>query len=84
MALEAQKSRSFDRLADSAFVADAELADLFGVMPNTIWRWAKQGLLPAPRRFSTRCTRWNVGEVRNHLALAAQLREFHDTKAGKS
>lgn len=59
---------NFDELPDSAHVDDRTLALLFGVTPGTIWRRARAGELPAPIRFSSRCTRWNVGAVRKVLA----------------
>jgi predicted DNA-binding transcriptional regulator AlpA len=58
----------FDDLPDSAHVDDKTLAEVFGTSTTTIWRRAKQGTLPKPVRFSSRCTRWNVGDIRKNLA----------------
>jgi predicted DNA-binding transcriptional regulator AlpA len=62
---------TLDNLPDSALVSVAELANLVGVQPTTIWRWAKSGLLPQPQRIGQRCTRWQLGGVRKALASGA-------------
>ncbi len=64
----ASRINSIDTLPDSARVSDREIAQLVGIAPTTVWRWAKAGILPAPHRIGLRCTRWNLGEVRKALA----------------
>lgn len=64
----ATRINSLDTLPDSARVSDREIAQLVGVAPATVWRWAKAGVLPQPQRIGIRCTRWNLGEVRKALA----------------
>lgn len=64
----AQQQSGFDELPDSAHVDDKTLAALFGTSTTTIWRRVRRGELPQPVRFSTRCTRWRVGEIRAVLA----------------
>lgn len=59
---------SFDDLPDSAFVSGQVVARLFAVDRVTIWRWAKSGKLPEPRKFGSRLARWEVGSVRRALA----------------
>ncbi len=59
---------TFDALPDSAFVQSATLAALFQTSSTTIWRWAKDGRLPKPRKIGGNSTRWNVGEVRQAIA----------------
>ncbi|MDS9467823.1 helix-turn-helix domain-containing protein [Paracoccus sp. MBLB3053] len=44
-----------------------DLAAALGISPATVWRWAAQGRLPQPRRFSPGCTRWSLDEVREWL-----------------
>lgn len=68
----ATRINALDSLPDSALVSDRELAQLVGVNPTTIWRWARTGLLPAPQRIGTRCTRWQLGGARKALALAME------------
>lgn len=58
----------FDALPDSAFVQSATLAALFQTSGTTIWRWARDGRLPKPRKLGGNSTRWNVGEVRRAIA----------------
>ncbi|MDP1651769.1 MAG: AlpA family phage regulatory protein [Rhodocyclaceae bacterium] len=62
--------RNFDSLPDSANVRAPVVAALAGYSQATVWRKAKAGKLPAPRRISDRVTVWNVGELRAHLNAA--------------
>nr|WP_255504122.1 transcriptional regulator [Cupriavidus sp. UME77] len=58
---------SFDQLPDSAQVDAKTVAGLFGVGIATVWRRAKAGTLPKPRKFGV-STRWSVGDIRSVLA----------------
>lgn len=58
----------FDKLPDSAYVSPQVVARLFGVDRITVWRWAKSGKIPKPKKFGTRIARWDVGSVRRALA----------------
>ena len=59
---------NFDDLENGAFIDAQTLARVLGVKPNTVWRRSAAGDLPKPIKFSTRCTRWNVGQIRKALA----------------
>ncbi|MFL9930881.1 transcriptional regulator [Paraburkholderia sp. RL18-103-BIB-C] len=50
-------------LPDDAYVDVRVVAGLFGCAIPTVWRRARTGLLPTPRKFGS-STRWNVGELR--------------------
>lgn len=63
--------KNFDSLPDSANVRVAVVAALAGYSQATVWRKAKAGKLPAPRRVSDRVTVWNVGELRAFLSSVA-------------
>lgn len=63
--------KNFDSLPDSANVRAPVVAALFGISAATVWRKAKDGKLPAPRRISDRVTVWNVGELRASLNASA-------------
>lgn len=60
--------RHFDALPDSAHVRAPVVAALFDVSLATVWRYAKAGTIPAPRKLGPRLTAWNVGELRRTLA----------------
>lgn len=60
----------FDRYADSVNVSLPVVQGLFGCSRATIYRWVKNGYLPAPKKFGPRISRWNVGELRQVLAKA--------------
>jgi predicted DNA-binding transcriptional regulator AlpA len=37
-----------------------EVAEQFGVVPKTVWRWVERGDFPAPLRLSPRKHLWNA------------------------
>lgn len=45
-----------------------QLAAIFSVSKVTVWRWAKDGTIPAPIKLSPGVTRWRRSDIR-------QLRE---------
>lgn len=63
--------KHFDDLPASAQVPARTLASLLDVSEVTVWRWAKAGKLPRPRKLGGNTTRFNVGEVREALAKLA-------------
>ena len=64
----AEALRHFDALPDAANVRVSVVAPLYGCSTGTIWRWAKEGRIPAPKKLSAKVTGWNVGELRRALA----------------
>ncbi len=62
--------RNFDSLPDAANVRDKTVAGLIGCSVPTVWRMAKDGRLPKPRKLSGRVTAWNVGQLRAVLKAA--------------
>jgi predicted DNA-binding transcriptional regulator AlpA len=65
--------KNFDSLPDAAHVRQPVVEALYGCSSATVWRRVNKGLLPAPKKFSTRVTTWNVGELRRDLAKAGAL-----------
>lgn len=57
--------RDFDSLPRSAHVRAPVVAAWKGVSIPTVWRWAKSGKLPSPKKIGERVTGWNVGELRD-------------------
>ena len=57
-----------DALPDGAFLTDLDLAAAFRVHQMTIWKWARNGLLPKPYQLGGNTTRWKAGEVRQAIA----------------
>lgn len=73
----------FDRLPDSASARVAVVAALFSVSVPTVWRWSRDGLLPAPSKRGG-VTLWNVGELRLTMRSCNptnSLRTAHATAA---
>lgn len=63
---------SFDMLPDDALVRLDSVCQLFSCSRATVWRWAKNGQLPAPYRFGVRFTAWRVGDLRRVLHSASK------------
>jgi len=45
------------------YFSAAELAKYFGVSQGTIWRWAKDGILPQPTRLTPKTVRWPASVI---------------------
>jgi len=73
MATELPNSIDFDQLPDSAWVRQPIVSQLCGGADRTtLYRWAKTGIFPAPRKLAPQTTAWNVGELRRHFAAVAE------------
>ena len=68
----------FDDLSDHAFVRLPVVKNLFSISSPTVWRWSKNGRLPAPIRISG-VTAWQVGSLRKTLQamMALQVKSSH-------
>lgn len=62
-------AQGFDSLADTAAVPDKTVAHLLNVSSQHVWNMVKDGLLPKPFKVSQRCTRFNVGQLRQSAAF---------------
>lgn len=62
---------NFDFLPNSANVRLPVVAGLFSCSRATVWRMARDGRIPAPKKLSIRVTAWNVGDLRSSLARVA-------------
>lgn len=63
-----QAIAAFDDLPPSASVRLPTVCALYACSPATVWRWAADGTIPAPRHYGHRITAWSVGELRADLA----------------
>lgn len=45
------------------YASDKFLADRYEVSRATIWRWAKEGRIPKPRKIAPGTTRWLMAEI---------------------
>lgn len=68
MAKKTDLSGDFDKKPDAALVDVKAVAALLDVHPNSVWRLARSGKLPAPVKLSEQSTRWRVGDIRKALA----------------
>lgn len=64
----AESLESFDSMPDAAFVRTAIVVRLMDCSRATLWRRLRAEQIPAPRPFSAKDMRWNVGDLRKYLA----------------
>lgn len=62
--------KNFDQLPNTANVRQPVVQGLYGCSAASVWRGVKDGRIPKPRKLSPRTTCWNVGELRQALAVA--------------
>ncbi|MBL0283109.1 MAG: AlpA family phage regulatory protein [Zoogloea sp.] len=55
----------FGILPDEAHVRLPVVMALYACSAASVWRYVKNGKLPVPRKFGSRVTAWNVGELRS-------------------
>lgn len=61
--------KNFDQLPNSASVRQPVVQALYACSPASVWRGVNAGRIPKPRKLSPRTTCWNVGELRQALAI---------------
>jgi predicted DNA-binding transcriptional regulator AlpA len=66
----ADSLKNFSHLPDDAVVRLPIVRALYGVSAPTVWRWSKDGRLPAPIKRGG-VTGWQVGALRAAMARAA-------------
>jgi excisionase family DNA binding protein len=48
-----------------------EVAKIYGVSVATIWRWAREGSIPKPKKYGIATTRWIGAELKAAIEQAA-------------
>ena len=48
------------------FLTVYQVADRYGVSTDSIWRWKRDGVFPAPVRVGPNCTRWREADLLEH------------------
>ena len=46
------------------WVRDTRLAEHYDCSRQTIWRWAAEGKIPEPTKFSEGCSRWDMDRIK--------------------
>lgn len=59
---------NIDALPASAMLSASEVARLFGISINTVWRWAKDERIAKPVKLGPNVTRWRAGDIRERLS----------------
>ena len=60
---------NFDTLPDTAHMSVKDVAAMLRVSAATVWRMVKAKQLAEPVKLSTRCTRWQAGQVRKAAGI---------------
>jgi predicted DNA-binding transcriptional regulator AlpA len=60
--------KRFGSLPDEAHVRLPVVMALYACSAASVWRYVKNGTLPATRKFGSRVTAFNVGELRANLS----------------
>ena len=52
-------------------LTDRDVAQALGISRMTVWRWAKAGRIPQPRKIGAHTTRWDSKEVMEAIQKTA-------------
>lgn len=69
--------KNFDQLPNAANVRQPVVQALYACSSASVWRGVNAGRIPRPRKLSPRTTCWNVGELREALAIIKNSGESH-------
>lgn len=48
---------------NTRFISVTQMAERYSISTDTVWRWSRDGLLPAPIKINPQVTRWRLDEV---------------------
>lgn len=48
------------------YLTDRQVADRYQIARQTVWLWARKGLLPKPVAITSGCTRWRLEDIERH------------------
>jgi prophage regulatory protein len=51
---------------ENLYLSVNQVAKRYGVSSDTIWRWKREGMFPAPVRIGPNCTRWRLSDLNTH------------------
>lgn len=49
--------------AETFYLSVEQVAERYGVSPDSIWRWKRDGDFPAAVRLGKNCTRWRLSDL---------------------
>ncbi|NIC39397.1 AlpA family phage regulatory protein [Halomonas desiderata] len=47
----------------SKWLSDKQVAERYAIGRVTPWRWAREGIFPAPIKLGPSCTRWRLADL---------------------
>lgn len=50
-------------MSDIALLTDKQVAELLSIHQITVWRWVREGKLPAPIKITSGATRWRRADI---------------------
>jgi predicted DNA-binding transcriptional regulator AlpA len=60
-----------------------EVARIYGASNATIWRWAKEGRIPQPKKHGAMITRWSGVEIQMAMDAAGTITDEDRARASK-
>lgn len=63
---------NFDAMPDTSHIDVKGVSEMLGVSKATVWRMVSANKIPQPKRFSARCSRWEMGPLRVATGCASQ------------
>ena len=67
----------------SIFLSKKEVARKFNISPSTVFRWAKDGIIPPPIRLGPNTTSWDENELNLAIEKMKKKRGFLGHKPEK-
>lgn len=56
------------------WLSDLDVANRYGIKSRiTVWRWAKAGHIPKPKKIAPNTTRWSAAELDAHDARIMEV-----------
>lgn len=49
--------------SQAKWLSDKKVAERYGIARVTVWRWAREGHLPRPKRIGPKSSRWSLAEL---------------------
>jgi prophage regulatory protein len=61
-----------------------DVADLLRIGKRSVWRWLREGKLPAPLRYARNCVRWRASDIQKFVARQQGAAPAHDNNSAAS
>ena len=69
---EKKKEREFGPLPEIGFLRRQQVQHMLGITKTTLYANIKKGLIPAPKKLTSRTSVWSVNEIRELIERVEQ------------